>query len=1383
MADELDRLMAQAEDLMGGGESDLDSMIRRAEALSQSPFYTLPDRLKPFAKLKPHEIEPSDLRRVRDPASAPLTAETLTQERTAYRTVAEQHYQEDMKGVSKSIATTGGPKFTARTDRDMVTELVAAGKPDETDWRMNNSPSGIAQREEFAGLQAVLAVHQYETASGQVMSDADRFAQLDYYREQAGLGGPVEYQHRRQWQQAEASRPEDMSAVQEGIRSLGRAPYEILRAGGNVAGIAGGLAESVGLEGVASKLQSIEKGSKLWTDRFLTKPGIVASQQAAQVWNPSSVNWWVNRGVETGTRLPIGIAGGVPGAMALGAMDAGGVYENILNETGDRQKAAQIAGVYSIAASITERFGAKVLMTDRQFSSKLMRAVWMSVYRGGTEGAQEGCALLSEVLGTGKMPEQAWQRLVSELAVAGVTATGTSAVRSLDYSGSVRPKRASDTTAVPVSKNKSLNVTTPKADDLPESIRGEPTEMRRQIHYLLTKALGSKEKATETQRQIAWEMFGKNLKPKQDQAVKIAPAADMESKAMGDEAAVRKAVEDAGGEFAGMQVDADENPAFYIANDPKYKTSVMLKDADDVGPQFEAARQRYEKAGPTQETFRLRDIEDVDQLAEIYDHAREYQPIGMPKVVDDPKLNASLETLAKRLNDEQKLDGDQYHGILTRLGLETSQGPVENMTRDQALRLRRHLMGAERTGEKQTLIRAAREQFKGIDEVIGDHEKAITSQIAKRRAEGKKGFSKIRSLQSMRHVCAQLEAQTGLPIRQSYDDLIEAASISSYAKTQWMADIFGSDRKAKKILNRRGEDAEKIRTAIWEGKVDTLSDSERAVAERIQKQFKDAEVEIKVRELYEYMQGADLPDVQKDILDMAQREYDQRGYSALYEIAESQEFGTRKNYYPKFEGRERLTLFQELSRYYDKVQTANRINPELNALNVLVEQATGGTIPFMGRQAGEIKGPHAKRRFDKEMGNVDLTDPKAVAGMFAVFNQSIRFAEPSSGWYGEIAGAVTKKALNAYYVTQIPTIRNFLQVLAMDNNVKRQNLPALFKRATLEDAEWDRTCNRQDRGLAEYMMQEPSRIPVVNQYDRAVQFAASSFAVADRSNRSMSAKLSLAQTRRAMDEAGPGWKDSAKGIYDVIKRSGIKARFDDVTVRRAVEELATKGEDAFARYIALQHTLDIQGPYHLYERSVAEMQAGPVLRRLGAFPRMAAEQWGRAAHTLFSRESSGQARDQAAVVLCQLMLGSWAANAALNELLGYDADSYTPWKIVQFTPGGIAADKIERIWNTCKTVATAVATGDLDTGLAAGHRAAKDFVPFYKVIQNVYEATEIGGPIKVEGNNVVQLKSPISKLQHALTGRKAQSVYDAQKRERREKREQREKRPQLIVEE
>lgn len=1342
----------------GTGEdvSGILKLAGYATPAERSPFVSgFPQEWKPLSKIAPHELQLQDFNRLRT-SDEPMTLSQLRGERETYETRAEREYEAGMKDVARSIVTTGGPKFRAK--ESPLEGMYAAGRPREL------TDSDIAAKEELAMRQARIAVYQYEQAAGQPLSDEDRAAQLSYYREQNGLGGPVQYAHRRMWQRADADRPEDLSAPAEAAGALARSPYEILRGAGQVAGVVGGLAEGLGAGDFAQSAYRVAEGSKLWTDPFLTNPGVQASKKAAMTWNPSSLNWWVNVGVGQAPRAVIGLSG-IGGAAAVGAMDAGEVWGTIVDQGGDPQQAAQIAASYGAVSAVLERVGAKVLLSDQQFTSKFSRAVWMTVYGSATEGTQEGTAILAEYLGTDKMPEDAWQRMCRAGVQAALTSAVTSYTRSLDYKGTgVQPKMPSDVIDVPTPSGKAMKVTTPKAADLPESIQSDPKAMRMQIHRMLTQTMGSKQAAVETQRQLAWQMFGR---AKADNAQ---IAAEMQ-RPLSPEAEVRAKVEELGGEYKGVQVDENENPAWHVFTAPNSatpNTSLMVRDASQIESAIagKPLLGETDTKTPDEHSFRLRDINDPDQLAEIYDAAREYKPINVPLVADAPAMNASISTTAKRLNTDGKLEVDEWNSLLQDLGLATKRGVVkEKMSRSEAYRLRRALVGHEVVADDARLLRGAREQYKAFDEVIGSYERVAEGKRSVRRAKDKLGFSRARETQSMRHWVAQVEAVTGQPLRSIYDRLLKQYHAAEYGKAAWMADIVSSDRKAVRILRRSGEDAEKIRNAIETGKFDKLTESERNVATKIAQKFKESEVEAKVRELYEYMLGqTELPNVPKEVLEYAQQEFDARGYMALYDVAKRKEFGVRENYYPKNRNREKMTLAQELAEYYTKVQGANTINPELNAFNTLIERATKLEVPLQQSGTGDILGSHTKVRTDAEpLKSPNLSDPQSIVKAAAVFNKAMRGADPSPGIVGEWINKIVGRGLTTHYARQIASIRNFpFQEIAMDNNLTLKNIPALLKHLKPEDAEWDRSQNRQDAGMLDNMLLTESKIPGIREVDRAAKVTAGSMTWGDKVSRNWSAKLSMAQTRRAIDEVGPDWKNSAEGIRKVIQKSGISARFDDVTIRRAVEELATGGDTAFVHYIAGQQSLDINGAYHLPERSIAEMQLGKVGRRLGSFTRTYAEDIGRAAHTLFARSSTPAARDQAAVVLAQLMLGSYAANNTLNKLLGYEADSYSPWNVLQFVPGGIAADWISRLWATCATVGQAIAEGEIEPLALEGQKLAEQFVPFVKTIRTTWEALS-PEPVKVGRGDEVKLTKPWNKLQHALTGNRARAIVRQQR--------------------
>ncbi len=1332
----------------------------------------------PLAGINPALLEPEDFTRQRL-TSAPLTIDELRGEREAYATRAQSIYDIEKKAIDRSIATTGTPKFSQRTDLEPLKGVYRTGRPGKVgDWRSDNSLQGLARREQFAMTQAALAGHQYEQRTGRKMSQEDYIAQRDYYREQAGLGGPNEYFETQMQTQAEAQRPEDLGLIEEGKRAAGRASKEIAQGIAGGIGMIGGLAGSAGADWLAEAAQKSRQNIRLTTSRQLRQSGNLASQEATQLWNPSSPNWWVNTGVTRGIQMAIPVKGGAPGQALMGLVDAGNVFEQIVAQGGDTQKAAQIASVYGVGAAMMERWGAKVLLTDKKFSSGLYAAIYKSLSRGGIEGAQEGTALISEYLGTQKMPENVWQRMVQQMVVSGAIAGASAPASHLNYGddSGVRPRMATDFEDVRVGPKLLRVPATAEAADLPEAIRNDPKAMRVQIHSILRNALGDKQKAVEVQRQLAYEMFGKNRA-----AGTEADPMLMMGKPLGDAEAVKAAIEEQGGEYKGIQVDENEQPAWHVITDPNSKHSaIMVKDATDVVNQIGNRQQKFE----AQKEFHLRDIDDPAQLAEIYDQARLYQPVGIPKVKDNPSMNASLDRLVRRMNDDQTLTADEFHTIMTDLGLRGKGGPKALMSESQAWQLRRTLQAQEQLGGQESRLAAQRSLFTGVDEVLTDYEKSSASYRAKQESTGKKSFGKIRDFQSTRHWAAQLDDITGLPIRRQYDAVVERYHEALYGKSQWMQDTLSSHRKAAKILGRKGPDADRVREAIKTGKMKGLSEPEIAVAEKIRQQFKDAEIEIKIRELHDYIEGRYEGDIDPAILERAEREYDERGYQALYDIAASEDFGVRKNYYPKYAGQEKKSIYQDLSRYYDKVHAANIINPDLNAFNVLVERATKMQMPDTRDRAGSIANPHAQRRSDTPFGESRyLKDPTGVVKGAIAFNHAIRHIDVDQGGLGRAFNYLTNKAMNAYYVTQLPTIRNTLQVLSEDQNLNLRQSFDLLRRMSPEDKEFLHTYARQDKGIQEQlaMIDGPlGQLPVLRQYQAGVRAASSTFLAADRQNRKMSMVLSLARTRAAIAEAGPDWKDSKRGIYQVIHRSGVKARFDDTTIRRAVEELATGGEDAFTRYLALQHTLDVQGTYHLAERSVNEMKAGPLMRKLASWPRMKAELYGRAVHTLGSSRSTAAAKDQAAVSIVHMMLTNWAAGVVYNKLTGVDSNPYDITKTLTFIPGGFGPDLWDRLNSTAKIAAQAILDGDWDKAWQAGEVVPNQFVAGYASIKRIWEATELSGPVKLKGNREAGGASLVTRIKHVLTGKAYQQAADIRTPQKLERMKKLKKRPTYV---
>lgn len=1348
------------------GLTDLDAYVNSvvAEGAGQSPFRVLPKRLRPFANIRPHELQYADVY-LFDTVSAEQPWE-LDALKKARKQILAPPAQPDRLSISdlKSLDERGARK-------EAYESIYGTPKPynPETD-------ASIEHREQFAKDRAFLAVHQYERDTGQRMSDKARAAQLSYYREMAGLGNLREYQEGRTAALMETLRPEELSVWESGLRAAKRAPFEISKKIGGFYGIGEGLAESAGMDTLSDWFGTARENSRIYNQRRLLQKNVLASKAANKVWNPTSLDWWTNRGVTMAPQMVTAMYGGWGGAALSGMIDAGQEYEAIYEQTGDKQRAAQIATAYGIAVSLTERWGAKVLKTDRQFSSKFARAIWMALYRGGIEGSQELAALGAEYLGTGRMPENYWDRVLAASTSAMVSSGMTGMVRGLSYTGGMsgmKPKMPRGVSEADINGVK-MDFKTPVAADLPESIREDPKQMRMQIHRRLQEAYGGdKERATQTQRQIAWELAGKAWYAKTD----FDPM-KMLDKPLGDEAAVRARAEELGLTYKGVQVDENENPSSYLIDDPTTKSAFVVKDADDVQNAAALKRQKFFPERTNPDKFELKFVEDTDQLAAIYDQAIQYKPIDLPKVDNAPEANASLEKLTRRLNDEGKMTDDEFHSILRATGVADATGKVKTkISASQARRLRRALLGQEDYGQTDVLLAGARAQNEGVDAVLSHLENVNVANRAKRHSKGKKGLGeKYHEALSMRHVYAKAQDATGLDFRRAYDRVIAARHEADYGKAAWMGDILLADRKAKKILRRRGEDAEKIRKAIESGDNKGLSASERNVADAIRKQFEAAKIEQKVRELYDYMMhGEDMPGVPKDILDYAQREFDERGFEALYDVAKQHDFGIRKNYYPRSRKKsaQKWSLFQDLTAYYDATHAANRINPALNALNSLVERATGLEVPWQGFRAGDIMSSHTKRRYDVPvMENKDFADPERFVKVAASFNQALRSADPSMGLYGEAMNWLVSRGLTTAYAKGKLTVRNFLQTIAQDNNLQSvDNLIALAKswvgHRSPEDVSFSERFNRQDRGLVQHMMMSQSELPVMRTVDKGAQYVGQSFMYADHANRNTSFTLSLAQTRRAMNEAGPDWKNTEAGIYKVLGESGLAARMDQATMKRAVEELALRGEDAFAHYIALQQSLDVNGAYYLAEQSPAAIDAGKVARRLGTFPRIVAEQWWRAGHTLCSPKSTSAQRDAAAIVLCKLMLGNWAANNFLNMLFGYEADSYVPWETLQFVPGGVAADQVVRIIQICNSVASAAQEeGWVPLWVAAGegaHALGKRMVPFEATVEQAAEAAGLK-PVHYGGkyypvDESVPLKD---RLQHVLTGRRMRTLVQQQ---------------------
>jgi hypothetical protein len=552
--------------------------------------------------------------------------------------------------------------------------------------------------------------------------------------------------------------------------------------------------------------------------------------------------------------------------------------------------------------------------------------------------------------------------------------------------------------------------------------------------------------------------------------------------------------------------------------------------------------------------------------------------------------------------------------------------------------------------------------------------------------------------------------------------------------TEIFQDIIGDDEALKYV-----EDYIASKHKMGPKRPENITDDEIALAERIEKQLFLFRNDVRYARFTEAYAGhggsidgiaADIPDAPKTALRRAIDTYDSKGAGGLREFLDTQDWGVIKSgYNPLAIVKPRLYLYSPKATTFAKGHIRTREGTDFT-------QDDRNIIDRYRAYQKQLMGLTDLSPVIRTLDRVFTANAHKIENAEHVASVVSRGINEMKG-YHEDGGAIVYFVERLYAQTASAVfwrpdlaLRNLFQNLAFNPDF---HMGMIFhpedKRLSPERREWMQVFVYQNRSIEQdYLLRYRKSLPGFDWLTRLAN-KTSLFPWSDRVNRDLCFWARINRVDRALaryrKDGNVDRLMTDSGAIDLAPRQQAEALellgVDLVDYRVPGMEMVT-GEEAFARYIAHEHTHNVHFIYDRSERSPAEMgAAGKTLGNILVFQRSWAERLLLQGNKIFDSKSTRQERQYAVQIILGIIVVGLVMGEVYRRITGKSRNPYNIIQVLLWSPGGLALGVTEEISKfTYETVG--VAAGDKPSlsraidGLVQATRIAEITMPFYRNI-------------------------------------------------------------------
>ncbi len=724
------------------------------------------------------------------------------------------------------------------------------------------------------------------------------------------------------------------------------------------------------------------------------------------------------------------------------------------------------------------------------------------------------------------------------------------------------------------------------------------------------------------------------------------------------------------------------------------------------------------------------------------------------KVVVTPKTERQIQTLKSTLISKKSLTEESYERLMNNLRLKTDK--YENarifITESEAL----SLIGA--MNDEAPLVQWEQEVNEALDrnpELREAHDKLID------RFYGETGISAANEpveiargseLRAMRYYMMLLQQKMKAPVY----DIWQKANYVRHAmihKQQLLVNDLEASVGEEAFKNIIGDEAALSRIENYIASKhkmgppvpEDITVTETTLADRIEQQLFLFRNDVRYARFTEAYAGhggkiegisADIPDASKQSLRRAIDIYQSRGAEALREYLDTQEWGViHSGYNPLAIVKPKLYLHPPRATTFARGHIQTREGTELTQDDrTIIDRYKAYQKQLMGLTDLSPIIRTLDRVFTANANK--LTNAKQVASVVSRgLNEMKGYHEEGGAILYYIERLYAQTAAAVFWRPDL-ALRNLFQNLAFNPDFHMgMFMHPQNKSLSVERREWMQIFVYQNRSIEQdYLLRYYRPIPGLGWITRLAN-KTSLFPWSDRTNRDLSFWVRINRVDRALKKYRQDGNTEKlmtdSGMRDLNPRQQAEAleylARDEVDYGVPGME-AVSGEEAFARYIAHEHTHNVHFLYDRAERSPAEMgAAGKTLGNILVFQRS----WGERLLLQYAKlrdpNASRQEKQYAAQIIIGVIVVGLLMGVIYQKITGKHRNPYSGINIFLYSPGGLALGVTEEISSTLYAILGTLSSDEPSlqkaiSGLSQTTRVAELVLPFYRNLMLAIEA-------------------------------------------------------------
>ena len=781
------------------------------------------------------------------------------------------------------------------------------------------------------------------------------------------------------------------------------------------------------------------------------------------------------------------------------------------------------------------------------------------------------------------------------------------------------------------------------------------------------------------------------------------------------------------------------------------------------------------------------------------------------KLVITPKTEKKIQTLKATLIAEKSLTEESYERLKTNLGLKTDK--YENarlfITESEAL----SLIGA--MNDEAPLVKWEQEVNEALDrnpELRETHDGLIDRFYGQTGVEVNNEPIEVgrgSELRAMRYYMMLLQQKMKAPVYDIWQRANRVRHAMIHKRQLLLNDLEASigEEAFKAIIAdnaalARIENYIASKHKMGPPAPEDITATETALADRIEKQLFQFRNDVRYARFTEAYAGhggqiegisADIPDAPKQSLRRAIDVFESRGATALREYLDTQEWGIiRSGYNPLAIVKPKLYLHPPRATTFARGHIQTREGTEFT-------QEDRNIIDRYMSYQKQLMGLTDLSPIIRVLDRVFTANAEKITNSKHVASVISRGLNELKGYHEE-GGAIVYFIERLYAQTDSAVfwrpdlaVRNLFQNLAFNPDF---HMGMLFhpqnKFLSAERRAWEQLFVYQNRSIEQdYLLRYYRPIKGLGWLTRLAN-KTSLFPFSDRINRDLCFYVRINRVDRALKKYH---KDG--NIEKLMTDSGLR----DLGPRQQAEALeylardevdygvpgmeVVSGEEAFARYIAHEHTNNVHFLYDRAERSPAEMgAAGKTLGNILVFQRSWGERLLLQAAKLKDPNATRQEKQYAAQIIIGVIVVGMLVGMLYQRITGKHKNPYNVINVILWGPGGLALGVTEEMSSALYSILGTLSSDEpsLDkviSGLSSLTRVSELIVPFYRNLMLAIESiTDLKNVdtiawkklrdwfdenYELDIDDYEAQRDLIERLQHGLLGGEAKEPSDMEK--------------------